>query len=82
VSRAGEDIPGPIPRYKVQNGPIECVVNINVEMIGTRSFLCDRQWTPGSKRRDFFGFYDPNGIYGAVKHGKAMQEEAARREVV
>jgi hypothetical protein len=64
---------------KKKGGKIQCLMAIDGNALFTDSFLYDKQWRPGGKRRKFFGFYDPSKMYDAMQREKGMQEEADRR---
>jgi hypothetical protein len=46
------------------------------EYMETSSFQYDRNARPGSGRRLFYGFYDPAGMYAAMKAERALQAKA------
>lgn len=64
---------------KTKGGGLTFILFIDGEEIDTSSFLFDQRWTPGSARRKFFGFYDPCGMYAAMKAEQAQRVEAESR---
>ncbi|GJE73066.1 hypothetical protein [Methylorubrum podarium] len=64
---------------KQQDGGLQFEAFIDGEHVSTSSFLFDRAWRRGGARRKFFGFYDPNGMYAAMKAEIAQRAEADSR---
>lgn len=52
---------------KALGGGLGVMQYIGDDILEASSFLYDQTWFPGTKRRKFFGFYDPADMYGAMK---------------
>lgn len=63
-----------------KGGPMECVVFLDGEMLGTERFQHDKFRKAGGRRRKAYGFYDPQGMYDAMKREKAQRAAADAKE--
>ncbi|AWN35419.1 hypothetical protein DK427_06495 [Methylobacterium radiodurans] len=60
-------------------GPMECVVFLDGESFGPDRFQHDLRSKPGTGRRKAYAFYDPSGLYEAMKREEAMRAESDAR---
>ncbi|WP_238273303.1 hypothetical protein [Methylobacterium cerastii] len=66
-----------VSRYK--DGSMNCVVSIDGELLEAGRFQHDLRAKPGTGRRKAYAFYDPNGLYEAMKAEQLQIAETSIR---
>jgi hypothetical protein len=61
--------------WKVGDGPLHVVMEVHGSALAPDAMIFDKKARPGSGRRLFYGFYDPNRLYFRTK--EIAEQEAA-----